>query len=334
YFARATTNRVWAHLFGRGLVRTMNDFGVRGDRPTHPELLDWLAAEHGGAISGQLSAISDQQTAASGQQSTDDSAESGPRPSTLDSRPSAWSRKALVRLIVTSAAYRQSSRHRAELAEVDPRNDLLHRQNRFRVEAEIVRDLSLAAADLLATKVGGPSVFPPLPADVAALSYAGNFKWKDSAGLDRYRRGMYTFFKRTAPHPNLTTFDCPDANTTTVMRGTSNTPLMALTTLNNDVFVEASQALARRILSRPELTTDADRLTFGFRLCVARPPSEEELTAFGDLLAQSREWYAAHAEAAKQLTGARPPAAPPEEAAAWVAASRILLNLDEFITRE
>jgi len=130
----------------------------------------------------------------------------------------------MIRLIVNSSTYRQSSRHRPELAETDPRNKMLYRQNRFRVEAEIVRDVALAASGLLCDKVGGPSVFPPMPADVAALSYADNFKWKTSQGEDRYRRGMYTFFKRTAPHPNLVAFDCPDANTAALSRRTSNTP--------------------------------------------------------------------------------------------------------------
>ena len=181
---RVMTNHLWSNLFGRGIVRTVSDFGIRGERPTHPELLDWLATE-------------------------------------LMRR--GWSRKELIRLVVTSATYRQASATRQELTEVDPLNDLLHRQNRYRVEGEIVRDLALSASGLLSGRIGGPSVFPPLPPDIAELSYAGNFKWTNSTGDDRYRRGMYTFFKRTAPHPNLTTFDCPDANTTTVRRQTSNT---------------------------------------------------------------------------------------------------------------
>ena len=213
-------NQLWSHLFGRGIVRTLNDFGVRGERPTHPELLDWLAGE-------------------------------------LESR--GWSRKEMIRLIVTSATYRQSSAVRAEYVESDPLNDTFHRQNRYRVEAEIVRDLALSVAGLLSDKLGGPSVFPPMPADIAELSYANNFKWNESQGEDRYRRGMYTFFKRTAPHPNLMTFDCPDANTTCVERRTSNTPLQALTTLNNETFIEAAQAMARRALQLARrLTTRRD----------------------------------------------------------------------------
>ncbi len=292
---RVLANQVWQHLFGQGLVTTMNDFGVRGEKPSHPELLDHLANKY---------------------------------------RELGLSRKAFIKYIVTSATYRQASAHRPELSEADPQNKLLHRQNRFRVEAEIIRDIFLAASGLLAPKIGGPSVYPPMPADVAALSYMGNFKWKESTGPDRYRRGMYTFFKRTAPYPNLMTFDCPDANTTTVLRQTSNTPLMALTTLNDVVFVESAQALAKRVLAEQH-ADDAARLTRAFRLCVARPPSAQELAEYQELLAASRGYYKTQAEAAKKLLGSEPPAdveAP--EAAAWVATLRIMMNMDEFITRE
>ncbi|MGH7127036.1 MAG: DUF1553 domain-containing protein [Planctomycetaceae bacterium] len=246
----------------------------------------------------------------------------------------AWSRKRLIRLIVTSATYRQSSRHRPGLLEIDPENDLLARQNRIRVEAEIVRDLHLAASGLLCRKIGGPSVFPPLPPDIAALSYANNFKWTTSEGEDRYRRGMYTFFKRTAPHPNLTTFDCPDSNTTAIERRTSNTPLMALETLNNEVFHEAAQAMARRVLTELHADDDA-RLVRLFRLCVARPPNSDELRQFRGLLSTSRTWYDEHGEQATQLVGPYQPAGvSPQETAAWIATARIIMNMDEFITRE
>jgi hypothetical protein len=293
---RVVANHLWAHLFGQGLVTTPDDFGVRGEPPSHPKLLDWLASE-------------------------------------LVKRR--WSRKSMIKLIVTSATYRQSSRHRPELADVDPMNRLLYRQNRFRVEAEIVRDLHLAASGLLARKIGGPSVYPPMPADVAALSYANNFKWNTSQGDDRYRRGMYTFFKRTAPYPNLTTFDCPDANTTCVQRRSSNTPLQALTTLNNEVFVEASQAMARHVLTAAGPATDADRITHAFRLSLARPPSDAERDRFLLLLSTARSWYGQHTEAANELVGRyQPESVPPADAAAWVATARILMNTDEFVTRE
>lgn len=313
---RVAVNQIWGYLFGRGIVRTMNDFGTRGDPPTHPKLLDWLADEY---------------------------------------MRLGWSRKAMIKRIVMSAAYRQSSVHRPELADVDPQNNLFYRQNRFRVEADIVRDLHLAASGLLVDKIGGPSVFPPMPPDLAALSYANNFRWNASQGVDRYRRGMYTFFKRTAPYPNLMTFDCPSSNTTTVQRRTSNTPLQALTTLNNEVFVEASQAMAQSILTggrhlavaapKPADVTGAKptggnrwdivRVTEMFRRCVVRPPSETELNRSLELLAASRRFYADHPDDAKKLIGAYAvPGVSAEESAAWTATARIIMNMDEFITRE
>ena len=178
--SRVVVNHAWSHLFGTGIVKTLNDFGVRGERPTHPQLLDWLAYNF--------------------------------------PRDMNWSRKELIRTIVTSATYRQSSNHRPDLISIDPTNQLLARQNRVRVEAEIVRDLYLANSGLISLKIGGPSVFPPLPPGVAELSYANSFRWKTSKGDNKYRRGMYTFFKRTAPHPNLIGFDCPDSNTTKLKR--------------------------------------------------------------------------------------------------------------------
>lgn len=297
--ARVTVNHLWARLFGEGIVRTVNDFGVRGDRPSHPELLDWLAGEfmdHG------------------------------------------WSRKKVLKLILMSAAYRQSSVHREDLVEVDPQNKLLARQNRLRVEGEIVRDLHLAASGLLSPKIGGPSVFPPMPEDIAALSYANNFKWATSKGEDGHRRGLYTFFKRTAPHPDLMTFDCPDANTTNVKRTVSNTPLQALTTLNAEAFAEAAKALAKRVLEgEGAAANDDERIAQMFRLCVSRVPAEKETRALRTLLYESRALYAKHGEEAKALTKGYEvgkAVVPMEELAAWTATARIVLNLDEFVTRE
>jgi hypothetical protein len=287
---RVITNQFWAHLFGEGIVRTVGDFGVRGDKPTHPELLDWLASEF---------------------------VQSG------------WSRKHMIRLIMTSATYRQRSEVRPEFADVDPLNLLLHRQNRLRVEGEIVRDLHLAASGVLSPKIGGPSVFPPMPPEVASLSYANNFKWKESAGEDRFRRGLYTFFKRTAPHPDLTTFDCPDANLASLKRNISNTPLQALTTLNAQAFAEASRAMAKRVL---ELSSDdGERLARCFRLCLARPPQPREIATLSTLLSTARAYYQQHPDEAKELAGEGESAA---ETAAWAATARIVLNTDEFITRE
>jgi hypothetical protein len=305
---RVVVNHVWSHLFGRGLVKTVNDFGVRGDAPTHPELLDWLASEF----------------------------------VRLD-----WSRKALIKSIVMSHTYRQSSQHRPELVDVDPENTGLYRQNRIRVEAEIVRDLHLAASGLLERRIGGPSVFPPLPPGIAEQSYANNFKWGNSDWNTRpdrpwgvapkddvYRRGMYTFFKRTAPHPSLTTFDCPDANTTSVQRSTSNTPLQALITLNNGTFVDAARAMSRRVLAEVN-SNDAERLTRMVRLCVARPPTADELNEFLDLLSAAREHYSGQPDEAKSFAGDKlPPETTVTDAAAWAATARIVMNVDEFITRE
>ena len=298
---RVTVNHFWTRLFGEGLVHTVADFGVRGDPPTHPELLDWLADEF---------------------------------------MKQGWSRKKLLKTIMMSATYRQSSATPANLpakvAEIDPKNYLLWRQNRLRVEGEIVRDLYLGASGLLSAKVGGPSVYPPIPEGIDALSYAGNFKWTTSKGEDRYRRGMYTFFKRTAPHPDLTTFDCPDANTTNVRRTVSNTPLQALTTLNAEAFSEAAQALAKRVLSDASLKDDTARITRAFRHCVARVPTTKELSALQKLLDESRYTYQnGPVDEAKAAFGAHAvPSISPAENAAWVAVTRIVLNLDELITRE
>jgi mono/diheme cytochrome c family protein len=298
---RVTVNHVWKHLFGEGIVRTVNDFGVRGDKPSHPELLDWLADEFRGNHG--------------------------------------WSRKELIRTIVTSATYRQTSVSRPELKDVDPQNLLLARQNRTRVEAEVIRDLSLSVSGLLSEKIGGPSVFPPLPPGVAELSYANNFKWATSKGEDRYRRGLYTFFKRTSPHPNLTLFDCPDSNLTCVSRNSSNTPLQALTLLNNEIFVEAAREFGQRTLKHDG--SDRSRLTQAFRLCVSRQPTAAELDQFQEMLTASRKWYEANKDAALALALARPGTKSGSanndneefEAAAWIATCRIMLNMDEFITR-
>lgn len=292
---RVIANDVWAQLFGTGLVPTPDDFGVRGDRPSHPELLEWLA--------GEL-------------------------------LRNGWSRKSLIRTIVLSKTYRQASDHRPELLDRDPKNMLLARQNRFRVEAEIIRDLSLAASGLLSSKVGGPSVFPPIPAGVADVNYNSAFKWNLSEGEDRYRRGLYTYFKRTAPHPGLITFDCPDSNVTTLQRARSNTPLAALITLNSESFVETAQALARRVLAEKSLADDTARIEHAFRLCLSREPVPAERDRLASLLEDSRAWYRDRAAEAAELAGEKLPAGlSANEAAAWTSTVRVLLNLDEFLTR-
>jgi len=293
--SRVAVNHVWKNLFGRGLVATVNDFGTRGEKPSHPELLDWLATEF-------------------------------PR--------LGWSRKALIRLIVTSATYRQSSRYRPELEERDPLNTLLARQSRLRLEAETVRDVHLAASGLLCDKIGGPSVRPPLPADIAALGYANSVKWKESEGEHRFRRGMYIFFQRTVPYPMLMTFDAPDSNTTCTRRERSNTPLQALTLWNDPVFFDCARALGRRVAG--ESTLDA-RLKRAFELCLTRPPSRTELARLRRLYTDQQGVIEQDPDSASKILGLDESTEPPANAvdrASLVAAARVIMNLDEFITRD
>ena len=212
-----------------------------------------------------------------------------------------WSRKSLIKYVIMSDTYQQSTARRKRSDQIDPNNKLFHRQNRFRTDGEIIRDLFLSISGLLKHKVGGPSVFPPIPKGVAEQSFAGSFKWKTSDGDDRYRRGMYTFFKRTAPDPNLITFDCPNANVTIAKRNNSNTPTMALATLGNEVFHESAQALAKRILSDKSYNNDKDRIKCSFILCVARDPSSEEINKIIQLLQKSRSYYSANPEEAKKM---------------------------------
>ena len=203
--ARVAVNRIWEQYFGRGLVETSEDFGSQGERPSHPELLDWLAVEF------------------------------------MDRN---WSMKAMHRLIVSSTAYRQSSAISPEVLRVDPDNRLISRGARFRLAAESVRDVALAASGLLSRKIGGPSVFPPQPAGVWDLPY-NDEKWEESKGEDRYRRGIYTFVRRSALHPAMMNFDATSREFCTVRRIRTNTPLQALTTLNDEGFFEMAQALAK-----------------------------------------------------------------------------------------
>ena len=291
--ARVTVNRFWLTFFGKGLVETENDFGTRGERPTHPKLLDWLASEF----------------VARG-----------------------WRVKEVHRLIVTSATYRQSSRVRLELGQVDPRNRLLARQNRLRLEAETIRDVALGAGGLLSRKIGGRSVFPPQPEGI--YRFTQNVKpWKVSEGSGRFRRGMYTFFWRSSPYPFLTTFDAPDANTSCTRRVRSNTPLQALTLANDPAFVEIAQGLASRVL-REAPADNTGRITYAFRLCLARAPTDRELAVLKQfLLAQLSEFQAAPQQSARAAPKERLQGISASDAAAWTALARVLLNLDEFITR-
>lgn len=293
--ARVQANRVWQFLFGQGLVRTPEDFGVRGEKPTHPELLDWLAAE-------------------------------------LMAR--GWSNKELIREIVTSSTYRQASLARPELMDLDPENKLLARQNRFHVEAEIARDLTLAASGLLHTPVGGPSIRPPQAKGIAELAYAGSVKWNESPAPEKYRRGLYIFFQRTTPYPMLMAFDCPDSNVTVARRARSNTPLQALTLLNDPVFFECAQALGAKTLKEGP-ADERERVRYAFRRCLGRNPSDAELDRLQKFLADQAAAFAGNAESAIAFAGNATPAEPEAvTAATYVALARVLMNLDEFVTRE
>jgi len=292
--ARVTMNWIWHKYFGRGLVSTLEDFGTQGEKPSHPELLDWLASEF---------------------------------------MREKWSMKAMHKTIVMSATYRQSSKARPELANRDAVNVLLARQTRTRLEAEVIRDNALAASGLMTKTVGGPSVRPPQPAGISELTYAGSARWVEAVGPDRYRRGLYTWFQRTSPYPMLMTFDAPDGNVSCVRRERSNTPLQALTLLNDTVFVECAQAFGKRIVE--EKTDTKERLKHAFQLCVAREPSAMELERLGKLHADLLDACKAKPEAAEKLLGKmKPKGVDVAEAAAWVALGRTLLNLDEFVTRE
>ncbi|MSR60382.1 MAG: DUF1549 domain-containing protein [Planctomycetaceae bacterium] len=341
---RVTVNRVWKHLFGQALVGTMDDFGVRGEKPSNPELLDWLASEF---VAPSLSSG----TAESAGEGRTDVGATPPGPPLLrggDAAPpkggdetpqpgrdaTPWSLKRLIRMIVMSATYRQQSHSRAELIERDPKNLLLARQNRFRLEAEVLRDVSLATSGLLTSTVGGPSVRPRQPAGISELTYAGSAKWVESSGPDRHRRGLYTWFQRTSPYPMLMTFDAPESNVTCTRRERSNTPLQALTLLNDPVFYECAQALGRRMLAaHPDDV--AARLQFGIELCLARPPTIAERERLKQLHDDLRSAAAADLPAAAKLVGDPKPAnGQLAELAATVAVARIILNLDEFVTRE
>jgi hypothetical protein len=239
------------------------------------------------------------------------------------------------RLIVNSATYRQSSTRSPQLLAKDPGNILLARGPRFRIEAEMVRDLALSVSGLLETELGGPSVFPPQPSGTGDLAYGGG-SWKVSSGADRFRRGLYTHLKRASPYPMFMTFDAPAPSTCTVRRTQSNTPLQALTLLNDSAFVEAAQALAARVIA--EAPEDiASRARFAFRLCLARAPRDAELKVLTDFYGKQRARFekgTADPGAVAGVDANTPDAARVKELAAWTTVARLLLNLDETITKE
>lgn len=295
---RVIINRIWQSYFGVGLVTTPEDLGTRCEPASHPELLDWLAREF------------------------------------WDNGKSI---KAVHRLIVNSATYRQSSKITPKLQEADPTNRWLARAPRFRVEAETIRDIALAASGLLSRKIGGPSVFPPIPEGVLSLSYGKAMEWKTVTGEDRYRRGMYTFWKRNVPYPALQVFDMPNGDFSCTRRIRSNTPLQALTTLNDATFMETAQAFALRIWKEGG-ADERTRLSFAFRLCTSRVPDAFEMERLLKLLHEQQQQFAGKTAAAVYVTSPDLNKLPEEmdlhQLAPWTMVARALLNLDETITKE
>jgi hypothetical protein len=272
-------NRLWEQIFGRGLVETSEDFGSQGSPPTHQELLDWLATEF---------------------------------------VAKKWSQKALLRTIVLSAAYRQSSAVPTALAERDPYNRLFARGPRVRLEAEMIRDVTLAVSGLLSEKISGPSVFPLQPDGIWNMPYNSD-KWTVSQGEDRFRRSLYTFWRRTSPYPSFMTFDATSREFCTVRRVRTNTPLQALTLLNDPASFEAARALAGRMVAGG--TTPAARASTGVKLVLTRPSQPQEVERLVALYEQELAQYRKRGESEPEL-------------AAWTMVANVLLNLDEAITKE
>jgi hypothetical protein len=300
--ARVAVNRYWQMYFGTGLVKTTEDFGSQGEAPSHPELLDWLATEF---------------------------------------IRTGWDIRAMQRLIVTSAAYRQASRVTPELVEKDPENRLLARGPRFRLPAEMIRDNALSISGLLHEQTGGPSVFPYQPKGLWEETAYGDVysaqTYSPGAGPDLYRRSMYTFWKRTSPPPSLNTFDAPDREKCTARRARTNTPLQALALLNDPTYVEASRALAQRMLL--EAGRDpAARINFGFRLATARKPTPKERQVLRDLAEREGTAYSHRPDTALKLLhigeSKFDSKLDPAELAAWTTVASVILNLDETITKQ
>ncbi len=293
--ARVVVNRIWERLFGIGIVSTSEEFGSQGELPSHPELLDWLATE-------------------------------------LVARK--WDMKAIQRLIVTSAAYRQTSKCPPDLVARDPENRLIACGPRVRLPAEVIRDQALAAAGLLSRKKGGPSVKPPQPNLGLSAAFGGGIDWQTSMGEDRYRRALYTTWRRSNPYPSMATFDAPSREVCTVRRPRTNTPLQALVTMNDPAYVEAAQALARRMI-REGGSTEADRAARGFRLVLSRQPTAAEIDRLVKLHDDAHTEYAAAPDDAKKM--ATDPLGPPPadlqtdiaDLAAWTVVANVILNLDE-----
>jgi hypothetical protein len=303
---RVAVNRFWEQLFGVGLVDTPDDYGIRGKLPNHPELLDWLATEFAAP------------------------------PSPKDEGGLGWDVKKLLRLIVTSATYRQSSAVTPALVERDPDNKLFARGPRFRVPAEVIRDQALFVSGLISPKMYGAPVRPPRPKLGLTAAFGGGTDWDPSPGEDRHRRALYTQWRRTSPYPSMITFDSPSRNVCTVTRPRTNTPLQALVTLNDPVYVEAAQALGRRMVKEGGATIES-RLGYGFRLCLARPPQEKELRRLVALFEGARSGFAKNPQEATKLAtdplGPLPAGQDAADMAAWTVVGNVLLNLDEMFAK-
>ena len=294
--ARVIANRFWEQIFGIGIVSTSEEFGAQGDQPYHPELLDWLATE-------------------------------------LVARQ--WDMKSFLKLLVMSAAYRQSSMVTPELYERDPENRLLARGPRFRLSAEMIRDQALALAGLLSPKMYGPSAKPPQPISGLTAAFGSGIDWQTSSGEDKFRRGLYTEWRRSNPYPSMSTFDAPNREVCTVRRSRTNTPLQALVTLNDPVYVEAAQALARRIAVSGLAV--GDKALFAFRQVTSRNPTDEELNRLVKLFDAAHEQLQKQTTEAQQLAteplGPAPHGAEISELAAWTVVGNVLFNLDEMLMK-
>ena len=281
---RVIANRAWQEFFGQGIVRTSEDLGLSGERPSHPELLEWLAS---------------------------------------DFWENGMSMKRLHKTIVMSATYRQASTTRPELNDTDPGNTLLARQTRLRLPAELIRDAALQAGGILNPAIGGKSIKPMLPKGVAELGYGNSIKWKQSEGMEAYRRGLYIHFQRTTPYPQLMNFDEPDSNVACSRRRASNTPLQALNLLNDPVFVEAAAAIGERSSTEFAALALGDRIDQVFTLCMGRRPVDQERASLAKFIDRQSAILAQEGKTAQDL-----------QKGAWAGLARVLMNLDEFITRE
>jgi len=329
--ARVAVNRLWAQVFGVGIVETEEDFGTQGALPSHRELLDWLAVEFM-APEAPVESL----TRSPRHEPTELPLNDSTVGRFNQSPPGAWDVKRVLKTIVMSATYRQSSRVTPERLEKDPRNRLYSRGPRRRLDAEMVRDQALSLSGLLARTIGGPSVYPVQPDGLWRAAFNGERTWPTSQGEDRYRRGLYVFWRRTVPYPSLATFDAPSRETCTVRRIHTNTPLQAFVTMNDPVYVEASQALGRRLV-REGGATVADRVRYGLRLCLSRPPKDEQVKTLVELYEKELGHYRSDSDSANKLAtepiGQLPGELDAAEAAAWTSVANVLLNLDGVLTK-